>query len=109
MPRTKKTETETLVPAEPKKRRSAAAPKTTAVKHTHTTKKPVPQEVDAAVSMAPAQAVTHVVAHTVTHVVTHVVTHEDVAKLAYSSWEARGCQGGSPQDDWLRAEQQLKG
>ena len=105
MPRTKKTETETLVPAEPKKRRSAAAPKTTAVKHTHTTKKPVPQEVDAAVPIAPAQAVTNVV----THAVTHVVTHEDVAQLAYSSWVARGCQGGSPQDDWLRAEQQLKG
>ena len=97
MPRTKKTETEALVPAEPKKRRSAEAPKTTAVKHTHTTKKPMPQEVDATVSMAPAQALTH------------VVTHEDVAQLAYSSWVARGCQGGSPQDDWLRAEQQLKG
>ena len=105
MPRTKKTETEALVPAEPKKRRSAAAPQTTAVKHKHTTKKPMPQEVDAAVSMDPAQALTHVMTHTVTH----VVTHEDVAQLAYSSWEARGCQGGSPQDDWLRAEQQLKG
>ena len=65
----------------------------------------MPQEVDAAVSMDPAQALTHVMTHTVTH----VVTHEDVAQLAYSSWEARGCQGGSPQDDWLRAEQQLKG
>ena len=105
MPRTKKTETETLVPAEPKKRRSAAAPKTTAVKHTHTTKKPVPQEVDAAVSMAPAQALAHVLTQTITH----DVTHEDVAQLAYSSWVARGCQGGSPQDDWFRAEQQLKG
>ena len=30
-----------------------------------------------------------------------------VATLAYSYWEARGCQGGSPESDWLRAEQEL--
>jgi Protein of unknown function (DUF2934) len=36
-----------------------------------------------------------------------VVTFDDVAKLAYSYWEARGCQGGSPDEDWLRAEQEL--
>lgn len=32
----------------------------------------------------------------------------DVARLAHSYWEARGCQGGSPEEDWLRAEQQLR-
>ncbi|HXK01515.1 MAG TPA: DUF2934 domain-containing protein [Verrucomicrobiae bacterium] len=31
-----------------------------------------------------------------------------IAKLAYSYWEARGCQGGSPEEDWLRAEQELR-
>ena len=30
-----------------------------------------------------------------------------VASLAYSYWQARGCQGGSPEADWLRAEQEL--
>ena len=30
-----------------------------------------------------------------------------VAQLAYSYWEARGCQGGSPEEDWLRAEREL--
>ena len=30
-----------------------------------------------------------------------------VARLAYSYWQARGCQGGSPEADWLRAEQEL--
>jgi Protein of unknown function (DUF2934) len=30
-----------------------------------------------------------------------------VARLAYSYWEARGCEGGSPEADWLRAEQEL--
>lgn len=33
--------------------------------------------------------------------------HEEVAELAYLYWEARGCQGGSPEEDWLRAEQEL--
>jgi Protein of unknown function (DUF2934) len=37
----------------------------------------------------------------------HVVTFDDIAKLAYSYWEARGCQGGNPEEDWLRAEQEL--
>jgi hypothetical protein len=35
-------------------------------------------------------------------------THVDVAELAYSYWEARGFQGGSPWDDWFRAEEELK-
>ena len=33
--------------------------------------------------------------------------HEAIAKLAYSYWEARGGQGGSPWEDWFRAEQEL--
>jgi hypothetical protein len=32
---------------------------------------------------------------------------EAVAALAFSYWEARGCQGGSPEADWLRAEHEL--
>jgi hypothetical protein len=36
-----------------------------------------------------------------------VVTFEEISKLAYSFWEARGCQGGSQEEDWLRAERQL--
>jgi hypothetical protein len=35
-------------------------------------------------------------------------THEEIAKLAYSFWEARGYQGGSQDEDWLRAVQQLR-
>jgi hypothetical protein len=34
---------------------------------------------------------------------------EDIARLAYSLWEARGRQDGSPEEDWLQAEQQLIG
>lgn len=38
----------------------------------------------------------------------NVVEHEEIARLAYSYWEARGCQGGSPEEDWFRAEQELQ-
>lgn len=33
---------------------------------------------------------------------------EAIAALAYSYWIDRGCQGGSPEQDWLRAEQELR-
>jgi hypothetical protein len=34
--------------------------------------------------------------------------HEEIARLAYSYWEARGGEGGSAEEDWLRAEEELK-
>ena len=34
-------------------------------------------------------------------------THADIAELAYAYWEARGGRGGSPWDDWFRAEEEL--
>jgi len=34
--------------------------------------------------------------------------HDEVARLAYSYWEARGHQGGSPEDDWFRAQNELR-
>ena len=33
---------------------------------------------------------------------------EEIAALAYALWEARGYQGGSPEEDWQRAEEQLR-
>ena len=36
-----------------------------------------------------------------------VMIRERIAQLAYSYWEARGRQGGSPQEDWLRAEREV--
>jgi hypothetical protein len=35
-------------------------------------------------------------------------TDQQVAELAYSYWEARGGEGGSPWEDWFRAERELK-
>jgi hypothetical protein len=36
------------------------------------------------------------------------VTNEDIAQLAHSYWLARGCANGSSEEDWLRAERELK-
>jgi len=33
---------------------------------------------------------------------------EDIAKLAYALWEARGGSGGSAEEDWYRAEQEIR-
>ena len=34
--------------------------------------------------------------------------HEEIAALAYSLWQARGCPEGTPEEDWLNAERTLK-
>jgi hypothetical protein len=36
-----------------------------------------------------------------------VPIQERIALLAYSYWEDRGCQGGSPEEDWLCAEREV--
>jgi hypothetical protein len=39
--------------------------------------------------------------------VTPLAPHEAIARLAYAHWQERGCPCGSPEEDWLHAEQQL--
>lgn len=34
--------------------------------------------------------------------------HDDIARLAYALWQARGCPVGNSEEDWLRAEQELR-
>ena len=34
---------------------------------------------------------------------------EEIARLAYSYYETRGAQDGSPEDDWFRAEREVLG
>ena len=36
-------------------------------------------------------------------------SRDEIARLAYSYWEARGYTGGSPDEDWLRAQRELRG
>ena len=35
-------------------------------------------------------------------------SHGDVAALAHEFWQSRGCPEGSPDEDWLRATQELR-
>ena len=35
-------------------------------------------------------------------------TDAQIAMLAYQLWQERGCPIGSPEEDWLRAERELK-
>jgi hypothetical protein len=35
-------------------------------------------------------------------------SQDEIASLAYSYWEARGYAGGSSEEDWLRAERELR-
>lgn len=37
------------------------------------------------------------------------VDSEEVARLAYTRWQARGCPDGSPEEDWFLAERELNG
>jgi hypothetical protein len=34
---------------------------------------------------------------------------EQIASLAYSLWQERGCPEGNPDEDWFRAEQEIRG
>ena len=36
------------------------------------------------------------------------MSYEEIARFAYSYWEARGCPIGSPEEDWYRAETELR-
>jgi Protein of unknown function (DUF2934) len=36
-------------------------------------------------------------------------TQQDIANLAYSLWQARGCPEGSAEQDWFEAEQKIRG
>jgi hypothetical protein len=44
----------------------------------------------------------------VTMEATYAPAESEIAALAYTYWAERGCQGGSPEEDWLRAEQELR-
>ncbi len=48
------------------------------------------------------------VTHETAFVAEQALAHEDIARLAYSLWEARGRQTGNPEEDWLRAEAELR-
>jgi hypothetical protein len=65
-----------------------------------------------AAALAPVAAVpapaTPVLDTTPAAVIAPVLTPDEVAELAYHFWVNRGCPMGSPDSDWLRAEQELR-
>ena len=87
----------------PRKRATTPKQATTTAAHRHVRK--TAKTVEVAIE-AP---VTEIVPSTSapSHKPSRAVTHGDIARLAYSYWEARGHQGGSPHEDWLRAEREL--
>jgi hypothetical protein len=36
------------------------------------------------------------------------IPHEEIALRAYRLWEERGSPAGSPEEDWFRAEQEIR-
>ncbi len=75
------------VSAEEATPRAAAKPKTPAM-HKRATKKTIETAVP---TSGPVRA----------------ISNEEISRRAYSFWEARGYQGGTPEDDWFRAEHEL--
>ena len=101
MPKTRKSELEVTpsgaAPA-PARRRATGTTRMGATPRKRTAAEPV-------ADLAP--AVVSVEAVTVESVVIEP-TREQIATLAYLYWVDRGYQGGSPEEDWLRAEQELR-
>jgi hypothetical protein len=38
----------------------------------------------------------------------NVDPQEEIARIAYGYWQARGCVGGDPLEDWVRAENEYR-
>jgi hypothetical protein len=86
--------------AAPVRRKTASTPRTRATPKTAgTLSEPAPQEPVAA-------SVVTVVSEAA--IVEHMPSHEEVASLAYNYWVERGFAHGSPEQDWLRAEAELR-
>jgi hypothetical protein len=71
-------------------------------------KSAAPKRVARSVEVSPASEPEVLPATPAAQLATPAESFQDaVASLAYAYWQARGCQGGSPEADWLRAEQEL--
>jgi Protein of unknown function (DUF2934) len=83
------------VPSTPSRRKSVSRTRT---KHTPTTGETPTQS----------EAVAEVADIIASEITVSEPSRDQIAELAYLYWEARGCQGGSPEEDWLRAEHDLR-
>lgn len=80
---------------------AGAAPARQSPKRTKSSSAPVPSPDLTAVTAEPA-------AKPAPQAVELAPDFEEIARTAYSYWLERGGQGGSPEDDWLRAERELR-
>jgi hypothetical protein len=95
MPTKRSTVKETVVPvATPARRKTSTTTRTR-----KTTAVATPAQADA----VPVAAVAPTI-----EAVPYQPTAQEIAALAYSYWEARGYQAGSPETDWFRAEAELR-
>jgi hypothetical protein len=83
-----------------KKDKPAAKPRKT----TTTKKKTAPVSADPVANGSYEMMENH---STVTHQA--AISHEEVARLAHKFWKERGARHGSHEEDWYRAERELRG
>ena len=76
-----------------------AAKKTAAKKTTEKAATEAPAAKKTAAKKAPAKAAAHAAEP----------THAEIARLAHRFWEERGGKHGNHEDDWARAERELRG
>ncbi len=95
MPTKRTKENDIAIPAAstPVRRKSAATPR---AKHGLKT------------SPAAAAPETETAAEVVAIEATYAPAESEIAALAYTYWAERGYQGGSSEEDWLRAERELR-
>jgi hypothetical protein len=94
-----------------KKAKAPAKPRKTASKKTTTptnltempTPTPTADAVEAAAPVSPVNGAVH------SNLLTMKPSFDQVAQLAHKYWADRGYQHGHHVDDWLRAEQELRG
>jgi hypothetical protein len=85
------------------KKAESAAPKKPRVRKTNPASVTASAPREAAVAAAPASL------ENIGSILSQGVSlREHISLLAYSYWQQRGYQGGSPEEDWFRAEQEIQ-
>jgi len=92
MPTNRTKENDIVIPAAstPTRRKSSAVPRAK-----HSVKRSIVEPESEAIEMVAVESV-------------YEPSEGEIAALAYTYWAGRGCQGGSAEEDWLRAEQELR-
>jgi hypothetical protein len=98
--------TETSVNIGPNAASAAPVRRKTAAPRTRATVKPAAMLTQPASEEEVATPVVSVVSEAV--ITGYLPSHKEIAALAYTYWEERGYAHGNPDQDWLRAESELR-